>query len=473
MRQSIRFVLYAGIIIGVLGIFIGSHAAETLDEHILLEYTHPDYFQYFNTPTIQYIPEDLAENGLINQIENSLTTTEYDAGFTITVNDDGSLTYSGTNQYDRNAYVWLTNRSWRLHGGTYVLSDSQNGIPVSTDDIKLCVMAQKYHVGGETEYVAIADMTHLESVVFTTDYEHYNDYYVQLVIAPGYSSEGITIYPMLTTYEQWTTTYEPCLLSHGYEDRNVETTAYNTFTITKQEYLNLSDEDLRLLSNYARYQTTGQWITIDFMDGTGIYMPQSDTSELQYGEINAIGQLSLLYGDEDSIVVTDLPLHQIKDFVSYLRELNNPDYTILVAIQDDGVLALTDSMMMRLEDLGVQIPLTEGDPVWQRTYYHDSYYAVLNPGEPAVEGASEEELHYTGTTRDGKAIDIVSRGSNTGDSGSSIRIDGAEYGMGRRGMNIVVYDNTLGQVVDQVTFDTNNGLYAYRLLHEAGSETDS
>jgi len=37
----------------------------------------------------------------------------------------------------------------------------------------------------------------------------------------------------------------------------------------------------------------------------------------------------------------------------------------------------------------------------------------------------------------------------------SIRIDGVEYAKNRRGLNIVVYDNRAGEVVDSVAFDTH------------------
>ncbi len=56
---------------------------------------------------------------------------------------------------------------------------------------------------------------------------------------------------------------------------------------------------------------------------------------------------------------------------------------------------------------------------------------------------------------------IVSAGFECGDY-SSIIIDGVEYSRNNRGLNIVVYNNETGQVIDTVCFDTCDGLSVNR-----------
>lgn len=474
LQQFVKFILYACIIAAVVVVFVKSGIMDTLDRHILLEEKHPGYYALTNSMTSKAVPADVASTGFVNQIVNSCSTTEYDQGFTITVNADGSVTYVGTNNSENTVYVSLTNSAWTLRADSYVLSDSLDGIPVSTADFKLCAMARIYHVGGQTDYVMIADMTDLTTTFFTTDFSKYNDYYVQLVIAPGYTSPGTTIYPMLTTYDQRTTTYQPCLQSgaDAYDEDSTDITHYVYVKASKADFIDLMNAgDLPLLQHFVQYQagTYGSWTVIDFGDGTGIQFPENDSTRLQYGELVTGGQIGLLYGDQDSVVLADLPLNETTEFNTYLQMLNNPDYTILLAIRDDGVNALTDYMMSELESLGARTPLTERvENSWSKTYYRSSYYAVLNPGQASVEAASDEALDYSGTTRDGRhSFTIRSCGWNTGESQALIQVDGTEYSMNRRGMNIVVYDNTSGTVVDHVTFDTCSGLTATRELSAA------
>lgn len=480
-RQPIKFIVYAAILIGVVAAFMGSGVMNSLDQVILLENTHPGYMSIIDTAMMRHIPYHYYLNGMTNQIVNGLARYESDNGYTITSNTDGSLTYVGTNNSDEPEYITFTNYDWSLNGGNYLLTDRKeynlSGAPLSTEEFKVCVFVRHYHVGGDTEYTLVADASDIENRTFSTVYSDLNDYYVQLIIAPGYSSEGITIYPMLTTLEERSEDYCPALLTNieTYDLADEHMTTYTRMAADKGDYLALSDEDHELLWRYIRHQApaNGVWTTIDFLDGTGIYFPENDPDQLQYGQIDAIGQMTLMYGDEGFIIESELRLQETTDLVDYLRLLNNTDYTILIAVRDDGVNALTDEMMSSLKDLGVETPLTEQPDASQpRTYYGYSYYAVLNPGQTSIEEASgDAALDYTGTTRDSQhTVEIYSCGHDIDDPQALIQIDGAEYSMNRRGMNIVVYDNTSGAVIDYVTFDTNYGLRAYRELQPMNND---
>lgn len=451
---------------------------EVLDQHILLENTHPGYYAIISSANVTQLPYSYYLNGSVNRIVNGLSTVESERGFTVTSNADGSLTYKGTNNSSEKAYVGFTSDTWTLPAGSYVLSDGQayclTGAPISTDDFKVTVMARQYHVGGQIDYAVIADASDLEQRFFTTDYSKYNDYYVQLVIAPGYTSEGITVYPMLAQYEERTEDYEPALLTNIQIYGEESLTTYTRMTATKETYLSLPESDREILQHYICQQApyNGLWTTVDFGDGTGIYYPNNDPHQLQYGEINTIGQMSLLYGGESSIVLVDRPLNETTLFVNYLQQLDNEDYTVYIAVREDGVAALTDYMQQFLKDLGVETQLTSTEDGRQTDYYCDSYYAVLNPGQPSVEASSATEpVTYSDMTRDGfHTVTMRSCGSGIEDNTASIKIDDVEYAMNRRGMNIVVYDNASGAVVDSVAFDTNRGLRCYRELQQSGTE---
>ena len=76
--------------------------------------------------------------------------------------------------------------------------------------------------------------------------------------------------------------------------------------------------------------------------------------------------------------------------------------------------------------------------------------------EYETETQSEEEtsyLEYQGKTPDGNLYTLISGGAYLGDL-SSCMLEGTEYSSNERGLNIVVYDNKLGKVVDTASFDT-------------------
>ena len=81
-----------------------------------------------------------------------------------------------------------------------------------------------------------------------------------------------------------------------------------------------------------------------------------------------------------------------------------------------------------------------------------SFYAVISPGSVVEEIGSQTVLSHEGMVGD-VPYTISSAGYQVGNT-SSIVIDGVEYSKNRRGLNIVVYDNSLKQVTDAVCFDT-------------------
>ena len=100
-----------------------------------------------------------------------------------------------------------------------------------------------------------------------------------------------------------------------------------------------------------------------------------------------------------------------------------------------------------MERLGLQTSLS-GKTDW-------SYYAVISAGGVREE-LSKEALNANGSFRDGLGVyEISSAGTDSGDS-CSILLDGTEYARNRRGLNIVVYDNSCKKVIDSVCFDLHD-----------------
>ena len=137
---------------------------------------------------------------------------------------------------------------------------------------------------------------------------------------------------------------------------------------------------------------------------------------------------------------------QEADFSEYLRKLKEKEsYVLFLVIKDEGTYGLTEEMKQALKELGMKTDLTD--------QYRASYYAVVE-GEQVTELLGEGILETTGMLGDGIAYEVRSEGFNANGSKCSIKLEGVEYAVNSRGMNLVVYDKEQGCVVDAVAFDT-------------------
>lgn len=137
------------------------------------------------------------------------------------------------------------------------------------------------------------------------------------------------------------------------------------------------------------------------------------------------------------------------DFVDFLKNINNPDYTIFITAKDDASNALTDEYMELLRNLGIKEKLNEGS--------RKSYYAIISQGEIS-ERMSSNQLRYSGEFQDmGIKYIVKSAGFEVGDY-SSIIINNKEYSLNQRGLNFVIYDNQKNKVIMSCNFDTFESL---------------
>lgn len=147
-------------------------------------------------------------------------------------------------------------------------------------------------------------------------------------------------------------------------------------------------------------------------------------------------------------VKADYELQNEKNLNKYLSLLkeNKERYTIFIAVKDEASKHLSKKSQKALNELGLTT-------VWDDAY-RKSYYAVIEGGKVLLDEMSAEELTYTGSFCQGRNIyTIKSAGKNVGNS-CSIKIKRKEKAKGKRGLNIVVFDNERQRIIDSVCFDT-------------------
>ncbi len=135
--------------------------------------------------------------------------------------------------------------------------------------------------------------------------------------------------------------------------------------------------------------------------------------------------------------------------VHYLRGLRDDSLSVFLLARDEASSGMTDSVRDALEALGLQT-------VWDGSMVHHAYIAVIDGGTVQYEQSSAGKLEYRYEGQK-SAVELSSSGWYAGNRASVI-LDGQEYAVNGRGLNIIVYDNVMQQVVDSVSFDTFDGL---------------
>jgi FMN phosphatase YigB (HAD superfamily) len=144
----------------------------------------------------------------------------------------------------------------------------------------------------------------------------------------------------------------------------------------------------------------------------------------------------------------DIPFCVIDSIYHYLERIKNERYSALIAVKDEAAASLNDAIDTRLYLLGLRRSL--------RGQTQRSYAAVIDRGKAAYEELALDTLtalSHRGILESGAEYEVASAGLEAGDR-CSLMIDGVEYAVNLRGLNIVVYDNETGEVADSVAFDT-------------------
>ncbi len=144
------------------------------------------------------------------------------------------------------------------------------------------------------------------------------------------------------------------------------------------------------------------------------------------------------------------------DYLSCLLEENN--YMIFISVKDEAESSLTDEQRSYFSSIGLS--------KLANLEFQNSYLAIIDDGEVIVEkldssaennsestGDPSLAITYEGNLENGKSYQLSSGGYYLGCISSCV-IDGKEYSLNQRGLNIVVYDKISGTVIDAVCFDT-------------------
>lgn len=151
--------------------------------------------------------------------------------------------------------------------------------------------------------------------------------------------------------------------------------------------------------------------------------------------------------DEYEFIMDYCTLDHVGEIEPYLSLLNHGQYTIILASKDEFTGALRESTVEIMRQLGLSADLIGQDGC--------NYLAVISGGEVLAEQLSFDRVEYRGAIRNGYVpLYVLSTKDEWGNGLTSIRIGEEEQSKNQSGLNVVVYNNQNGKVVDSVWFDT-------------------
>ncbi len=136
----------------------------------------------------------------------------------------------------------------------------------------------------------------------------------------------------------------------------------------------------------------------------------------------------------------------LSDYLELLNE-SKDNKLIVISVKDTPGLSLNDSVSGGLTALGLKTDL--------RNKHSRSYIAVINRGTVVYESLGEglEPSLFSGQVG-GHSLRVVSRVFKNGNE-SVIDIDGTDYSVNQRGLNIAVFNEDLNILTDAAAFDTH------------------
>jgi len=145
--------------------------------------------------------------------------------------------------------------------------------------------------------------------------------------------------------------------------------------------------------------------------------------------------------------------------IDYLQLIMQDHYIVVMVASDDAGRRFNYNLNEQFLKMG----LTQS-PYGTFRY---AYAAVIAGGQVVFEDLGQDDNAYItyNTIVDYVAISLTSAGLyalNTGIASTSIKINNMEYTLANRGLNIVVFDKELGEVVDSVSIDTHASNLRFR-----------
>lgn len=135
------------------------------------------------------------------------------------------------------------------------------------------------------------------------------------------------------------------------------------------------------------------------------------------------------------------------DFHTYLETLidHSNQCSILISAKEEYISGLGEEEFALFEKLGLKL-IREGK-------FTDSYLAVIQGGNAEYEATSSRKITYQTKLSHDAGVKITSSGWYS-NAEASIKINGSEYALNSSGLNIVVWDNESGLVLDSVSINT-------------------
>jgi hypothetical protein len=133
-----------------------------------------------------------------------------------------------------------------------------------------------------------------------------------------------------------------------------------------------------------------------------------------------------------------------KDSITdYFDMLKNENYIIAISSSENS--NVDKKLMENLKQADLQFDKGRKD---------DKYIAVLDSNNKVLEKWGDSGLSGEIALGDNKKLKIASSEDISG--GTSILLDGVDYSIKGEGLNMVVYDKALGNIVDSIFIDSNN-----------------
>ena len=136
------------------------------------------------------------------------------------------------------------------------------------------------------------------------------------------------------------------------------------------------------------------------------------------------------------------------DLLEYLRTIEHLyDCTVIICVKDIQGYPMPENALKELERMG----FASTEALSEKVYH--SFIGIWSKGEVVYEKMGGDELIEHGQYFHDHYIFVQSATFNAGNIGK-IYVDNIQYSMERRGLNIVVIDNTKFELIDSINFDT-------------------
>lgn len=156
-------------------------------------------------------------------------------------------------------------------------------------------------------------------------------------------------------------------------------------------------------------------------------------------------------------------LWSITDINDYLEYLTKSDFLVLISVKDDAMSGLSENTKELLKEIGAEYVLEK---------FRESYILVAKNKNNIFESWSLDKCVTYDDILEGSDISIASGGLDAGNI-SMIKVNGNDYSMNLRGINLVVYDLKNDELVDSVNFDFYSGGVFARKEVESKNDTNN